>query len=135
MTTGSNGVSPLAGWVIAQCHGLTLIGKRARPLMRVPSESAGILSPVYRLEPQLVALPGGSQSRIIHIITPLWLLIIDEVELPVGVLVVSCDVLSRAEQEALALRMTETRTMLEQMRANAAGQPQSKVVLPSEKRG
>jgi hypothetical protein len=118
-----NGHSPLAGWVLAQCHGVLLIGRLASKAIYDGDggiiEGACKLSPVFELKPQLIQ--QGQSVGTVHMAFPLWLLTVTSVELPAGALVVPCDSLSRAEQAGLMKAIEAAEQMVGQMKAAAAG--------------
>jgi hypothetical protein len=126
--------APLAGWVLAQCHGVLLVGKRALGARRLgePVASGDALSPVFELKCQLV--PQGNAMGTVHMAFPLWLMTITEVELPAGVLVVQCDSLSRSEQAGLMRAIGAAEELLTQMKAAASGVTLARE-MPKERRG
>ena len=116
MTIVRNGVGePLAGWVIAQVHGLTLIGKCSGKV-----GDHGVLSPVYELKQQLVPQPNGSVA-VARMAFPVWLLTVDGLELPAGALLHPCSALGRAEQKDLERAIRQADEFYQAAKAAAAG--------------
>ena len=126
----------LDGWVIAQCHGLTLVGKVGPKPVRVSDGVVGVtrgtsdsardardgatLSPVYDLKTQLVPGQQGG-AGIARMAFPLWLLPIMRIDLPDGCLCVSCESLSRTDQLDLKRAIDQAEEMLQQIRAASSG--------------
>lgn len=102
---------PLAGWVIAQSNGLTLIGC---------PDPGRYLSPVFHMQPNLVQGQGGGAAPI-HPCFPVFLLAIDHLELPPGALIVPVETLSKPERAQLARFVEQADQMLQQMKAAASG--------------
>lgn len=112
----SNGIGVLAGWVIAQTNGLTLVGK----VETKQRTDCRVLSPVFEMKPNLMQGQGGGAAPVHHCF-PLWLLAIEEVELPHGALVVSVESLSSRERELLKGFIDGAENILGQMKAANAG--------------
>lgn len=108
-----NGIdpAPLAGWVIAQSNGLTLIGKHVGTK----------LTPVFEMKPQLAQGRAEGFAQPMHFCFPLWLMSITEIELPEGAIIVPVESLGKMERLQLHKFVEAAGNMLEQMRAAAAG--------------
>jgi hypothetical protein len=102
---------PLAGYVIAQTNGLTLLGLL----------TGRTLSPVYDLKAGMQQGPGGS-INISHACFPVLLFgSLDEIDLPEGALTIPITSLSRTERAALRAVVENGEKMAQAMRAAAAG--------------
>ena len=126
-------LNPLDGWVIAQCHGLTLLGKQATTERQVPAAIAGngevfgtqtakvdCLSPVFELKTAM-AQDGRGNAGPVRMAFPLFLFAISSVELPEGALVVPSESLSRTEQNELRRAIDVGEDMLSKAKAAASG--------------
>jgi hypothetical protein len=137
--------APLSGWVLAQCHGVLLVGKRAGKkvtelgaitfgpdVVTGNDDARQVLSPVFELKASLV--PQGNAMGTVHMCFPLWLFTITEVELPAGAIVVTCDSLSLSEQTGLRRAIGAAEELLTQMKAAASGVTLARE-MPKERRG
>lgn len=98
---------PLAGWVIVQAQGMTLIGR---------SWSAHkVLRPVFELKPVM------SDRGIGHMVVPVWLLGVDELETPAGAIVHPCEELTRSQRVHLLKSVQQAEELSATMRAQDAG--------------
>ena len=137
-----NGQGPLAGWVVAQVQGMTLIGKASRGLSEcgrgslaalghetivipvpIPDEWYGMhvsaLSPVFELKPQMAMAREGMQ--IAHPCLPLWLLGVKSLDLPEGCVVVPCESFTRSQRVNLLRGVRAAEGLEAQFRAEEAG--------------
>ena len=96
---------PLAGWVIVQAQGMTLIGRAQRRALR----------PVFELKPVM------SDRGIGHMVVPVWLLGVDELETPAGAIVHPCEELTRSQRVHLLKSVQQAEEMSATMRAQDAG--------------
>jgi hypothetical protein len=110
---------PLAGWVIAQTNGLTLVGKDVNDA-RTDADMAMKLSPVLNMQPNLVQGQGGGVAPI-HPCFPVFLLDVREIEVPEGSVIVSCESLSKAQRAQLWKFVEQGLAILEQMRLASSG--------------
>lgn len=101
----------LAGYVIAQTNGLTLIGLR----------TGETLSPVYELKAAMQQGPQGQVAIGHHAFPVLLLGSLDEIDLPAGALIIPITALSKGERAGLAGAVKNAEAMATQMRAAAAG--------------
>ena len=95
-----NGVEergPLAGWVIMQSNGLTLIGR----LARLADEKA-TLSPVYEMKPAMRPSRDVLGVEVTHTCVPVWLLGLESIDVPSDGIFVPLDSLSRPKRAMLA---------------------------------
>lgn len=103
---------PLAGYVIAQVQGLTLIGLL----------TGRTLSPVYDLKAGMQQDPRNGSINIQHACFPVLLFgSIDEIDLPEGALVIPIASLSMGERRALSTAVENGSKMAQAMRAAAVG--------------
>jgi hypothetical protein len=106
--------APLAGWVIAQVHGVALIGEmRKRPIPTEVLSKTGVvigftpgphgeyLSPVFEMKPNIVQVDRAGNQAAIHPCFPLWLLGVEEIDLPAGALVFPVEKLHPRERKEL----------------------------------
>jgi hypothetical protein len=108
-----NDKGPLAGWAIVQSNGLTLVGKMnvGPTVLRVRGVVAGrsdsdvhtprTLSPVFEMKPNIAQARGGANVAI-HPCFPVWLLDVQEIEIPDGAIVVPVESLHKMDREGLA---------------------------------
>ena len=110
-----NGQAPLAGWAIAQVHGMTLIGKLTQ---------TG-LSPVYELRPSMGQDPRSGSLQIAHPAMPVWLLGLKEIELPSGCLLEPVERFSLAQRKSLleSVKFADGLQSKLKLQESAAGQP------------
>lgn len=96
-------VGGLAGWVIVQCHGLTLLGQleRGPDFAGAPGTIHG-LSPVYELIVQQGPQPDGRYIIARFVGTVRTMLSCKRLDLPAGCLVMRVDDLAKSERNALA---------------------------------
>ena len=106
-------MSALAGWAIAQAYGMTLIGRHS-----VDQHGIATLGPVFELQAQMAMGPQGLQ--IAHVAIPIWLLGLNDVDLPPGSLVVSCETFSREQQARLAQAVDGAQRLQADMRSEGA---------------
>lgn len=124
MTELLNGADngPLAGWVIAQTNGLTLIGKPKSDRCRdsLNGGGPGTLGPVLHMQPNLVQGQGGGMAPI-QPCFPVFLCDVREVTVPSGALVVECESLSKAQRAQLWKFVEQGLAILEQLRLASSG--------------
>jgi hypothetical protein len=117
---------PLAGWVIAQSNGLTLVG-----LPTYGGEGKiHSLSPVLHMQQNLAQGPNGGATPI-HPCFPLFLFAINEVQLPGGAIVIPVALLSKVERDHLAKFVEQGMEIMGQMKAAAMGIQLAKSVPPA----
>jgi hypothetical protein len=103
----------LSGWAIAQAYGMTLIGRHS-----VDQHGIATLVPVFELRPQMAMGPQGMQ--IAHVAIPIWLLGLNDVDLPPGSLVVSCETFAKEQQARLQQAVDMATVMQKDMRNEGA---------------
>jgi len=103
----------LSGWAIVQSNGLTLIGQH------VADGVEHKLRPVYELRPQAKQTPRGMQVG--HVVLPMLLLSIREVQIPAGAIVVCCDTLPPGERARLHASIKQGEELADGMRVAASG--------------
>ena len=105
MQNGSD-TGPLAGWAIVQANGLTLIGRMKLDGAR--------LSPVFELKPQMAM--GQQGMQIAHVALPVWLLGVEELEIPQGAIIESIGSFTREQRVRLHHACEQATQLPEQMR-------------------
>lgn len=104
----SGGGGPLAGWVIAQAHGLLLIGRR----------SGRVLGPVFELRAQMQHGPRGIGVQ--HVALPVWLLGVPSLELPADALAVEVESFSTDQRARLHLACQQAAELAGALRGEEA---------------
>ena len=117
---------PLAGWVIAQSNGLTLVGLPITPGVKGDM----VLRPVLNMQQNLAQGPNGGATPI-HPCFPLFLFAINEVQLPAGAIVIPVASLSKVERDHLAKFVEQGMEIMGQMKAAAMGIQLAKAVPPA----
>jgi hypothetical protein len=103
--------APLAGWVIAQVHGVALIGRA----------EGSRLSPVFEMKPNIVQVDRAGNQASIHPCFPLWLLGVEEIDLPAGALVFPVEKLHPRERKELADFIKNAEETMKAMKLAHAG--------------
>lgn len=115
---------PLAGWVIAQTNGLTLIGRVDGDYVRKAigglKDNPFVMSPVLHMQPNLVQGQGGGMAPI-QPCFPVFLCDVRDVTVPSGALVVECESLSKAQRAQLWKFVEQGLAILEQLRLASSG--------------
>jgi len=94
--SGSHG--PLSGWVVAQQHGLTLIGRLI--MKECNGDQKPFLSPVYELKPIIQPLPDG-MTAMGHTVVPVWLLGVREMPLVESAIAEMCEEFTIEQRQKL----------------------------------
>ena len=108
---------PLAGWAIVQSNGLTLIGKVVRS---VPCQDHEKLSPVFEMKTNIMQGPRG-ENVAVHPCFPVWLLGVQEIDIPDGAIVVPVESLHKTDRRGLAKFVEQAEQMMRALRAEQSG--------------
>lgn len=119
---------PLAGWAIVQSNGLTLIGKvvASPPMLMVTGPRRGEvvshcrLAPVFEMKTNIMQGPRG-ENVAVHPCFPVWLLGVQEIDVPDGAIVVPVESLHKTDRRGLAKFVEQAEQMMRALRAEQSG--------------
>ena len=119
---------PLAGWAIVQSNGLTLIGKvvASPPMLMVTGPRSGEvvsycrLAPVFEMKTNIMQGPRG-ENVAVHPCFPVWLLGVQEIDVPDGAIVVPVESLHKTDRRGLAKFVEQAEQMMRALRAEQSG--------------
>lgn len=110
--TNGAATGSLAGWVVCQSEGLTLIGRVMSHQPGAPSVVR--LGPVFELKPQLIG--QGRSIAMGHACFPVWLLPVETLDVPGRAMIYSCGELPEHVQKALFGCVARAQKMFDEMR-------------------
>ena len=129
---------PLVGWAIVQSNGLTLIGKVAPPIWvrhmgeaeprRLDGQPTK-LSPVFEMKTNIMQGPRG-ENVAVHPCFPVWLLGVQEIDIPDGAIVVPVESLHATDRRGLAKFVEQAEEMMRGLRAEQSGIKVARVMPP-----
>ena len=117
---------PLDGWAIVQSNGLTLIGKVVRS---VPCQDHEKLSPVFEMKTNIIQGPRG-ENVAVHPCFPVWLLGVQQIDIPDGAIVVPVESLHATDRRGLAKFVEQAEEMMRGLRAEQSGIKVARVMPP-----
>ena len=128
---------PLAGWAIVQSNGLTLIGKvvASPPMLMVTGPRSGEvvsycrLAPVFEMKTNIMQGPRG-ENVAVHPCFPVWLLGVQEIDIPDGAIVVPVESLHATDRRGLAKFVEQAEEMMRGLRAEQSGIKVARVMPP-----